>query len=480
MDTRTDQPHSPSARFYANRQSACPATTYDMLPYPAPEQQPNHQLVAPFNHFQGFSAPPSSHRYIDNTCATCLSDERISPRTSIPYHYHRDWESPRQRVEELSDGTDDLPSTGYGSVQHHVGGLVHTSDFRHDISKPGWTRQLSEPPNYTRPPPQCFSSPENNLAPAFAQIPVPVMRPQRGAPSGPLPAPVQYHVLGGNTIRVPSNSETSDVSQQCQFPVTTGRSLAANGTDRAASTADGDDDVNSTAYRGDSNSAASSSTVSHAEHGGAPPRALEEAAVEVHNTCLAATQRYLESLRVNWELRHGHELLTPLGLAGPTRRLRERAGARGSPYAIPRRLRRALSDNSGPEYMLGGSREGSHRGLPLKARNEEVGSVQGLQRQACPVPAPTDALLQNVSHICELVWRRACRDRDDVLGAEAGAARRMGLLVGFSETVVLYDAAEWERDAERVFYMVCEAGRNLCRELGDLEGVERLDVIETG
>ena len=80
---------------------------------------------------------------------------------------------------------------------------------------------------------------------------------------------------------------------------------------------------------------------------------LEEAVVEVHNTCLAATQRYLESLRMNWVLRHGHEILTHPGLAGPTRRLRDRACARGSPYSLPRRRRRALSDNSGLELMRG-------------------------------------------------------------------------------------------------------------------------------
>lgn len=475
MDTRKDSSHSPSARFYSNRQSEGPAI-FDMLLHPASDEQPHPELVPPFTHFQGFSAPPSSHRYI-NTCAACLSDDRVSPRTPTPYHDHRKWESPRQRVEEPSDETDDIPSTGYGSAQHHVGGLLHTAKFHHSLSKPGCARQLSGPPTYITPPPQYYLCPENAPAPVFAERPVPVMLPPRGPPSGPPPVPIQYPVLRGNTIRVPSCSETSDADQQPPGPATTRRPLVANESGEIASTID-DDDADSTVYPGDSTSKASSSTASRPARGGVPIRPLEDAALEVHNICLTATQRYLESLRVNWELRHGHEMMTPLGLAGPTRRLRDRVGERGSPYAIPRRRRRALSDNSGLEHMRGGSSECHHCAPPMVFRNGEAG-VRSPQH-ACPVPAPTDSLLQNTSHICELIWRRGCRDRQDVMGAEAGAARSIGLLVESSETVVLYDADEWERDPRRGFYMACEAGRNLCRELGDSEGGERVDGIERG
>ncbi|KAL1868689.1 hypothetical protein Daus18300_005823 [Diaporthe australafricana] len=302
------------------------------------------------------------------------------------------------------------------------------------------------------------------------------MLPPRAPPPGPLPVPVQHPVLRENTIRVPSCSETSDADQQPQGPATTKRPLVAKESGEVDSIIDSSSS-NSTVYPGDSTSKASSSTASRAERGGVPLRPLEEAALEVHNTCLTATQRYLESLRVNWELRHGREIMTPLGLAGPTRRLRDRAGDRGSPYAVPRRpSRRALSDNSGLEHMRGGPSEGHHRAPPTGVRNGEAG-VRGPQH-ACPVPAPTDSLLQNTSHICGLIWRRACRDRADVMGAEAGAARSIGLLIESSETVVLYDADEWERDPRRGFYMACKAGRNLCRELGDLEGVERVDGTE--
>lgn len=377
-------------------------------------------------------------------------------------------------MEPLSDENDHMRSTGYGSLQHHVGGLVHTHEYHHGLSSPVTARQLSEPPTYITPAPQYFLSPEN--APAFAERPVSLMLPPREAPTEPVQIPVQHHVLGLNTIRVPTNSDVSDVDQHPQglTLTTTGPLLTANEKGEPTSISDDDEDANSIVYPYDSTSTASSSTVFRADHGD-PARRLEEAVVEVHNTCLAATQRYLESLRVNWELRHGREILTPpSGLAGPTRRIRDRAGARGSPYSLQRRrTRRALSDNSGLEY-ISGLRGGEDAG--------EDGGTQSRrqQLQACPIPAPTDSLLQNTSRICELIWRRACRDREDVPGAEAGGARRVALLVECAAAVVLYDANEWDGDPERGFYTTCRAGRDLCRELGDLRGVEGVDGIERG
>lgn len=481
MDVRTNQPHSPSARFYANRQSEGPEM-FDMFPNPDPEEQPRPQLIPPFSHFQGFSAPASSHRYTNNTYAACLSDERMSPRTKIPPHDHQTLELPGQRVEQLSDEISRMPSTGYNYYQHHVSGLVHTHEYHQELSGSGRVRQLSEPPTHTTPPPQYFSSPKHAPAPALAGRPASVMSRPRGTPAGP---PVRDHVPGRNTIRVPSNSGVSDADQQPYRLATAGSRLAANENVEASPVSDDGDDETSTVYPHDGTTTrTSSSTASGAAHGGgALPRPLEDAVVEVHNTCLAATQRYLESLRINWELRHGREILTPPGLAGPTRRLRDRAGARGSPYSysLPqRRAGRALSENSGLESVRG-LRGGGDAG------EEEVEEGRGARSQrrrqqppACPIPAPTDSLLQNTSRICELVWRRARRDREDVLSAEAGGARRMALLVGCAEAVVLYDAAEWDRDPERGFYTACRAGREFCRELGDSLGVERVDGIEKG
>lgn len=309
------------------------------------------------------------------------------------------------------------------------------------------------------------------------------MLPPRQAPTRTLPVPGQHDVSRCNTIRVPSNSDVSDEDQQPHGLTTAGRRLTANEKGESTPVSDDDDDADSTVYPYDSTTAASSSTASRTAHGdGLPPMPLEEAVVEVHNTCLAATQRYLESLRINWELRHGRETLTPPpGLAGPTRRLRDRAGARGSPYSLLRRRSgRALSDNSGLEYMhglRGGGDETDEEG-----GGGDVGT-RGRRKQpppACPIPAPTDSLLQNTSRICELIWRQVRRDREDVLGAEAGGARRMALLVERAEVVVLYDAVEWNEDPERGFYTACRAGRDFCRELGDLRAVEKVKDIKRG
>lgn len=385
-------------------------------------------------------------------------------------------------MEQLSDENSRMLSTVYNSYQNHIGGLEHPHEYQQGLSGSGRVRQLSEPPTYTTPPPQYFPSPKNAPTPAFAGRPTSVMSRLRVTPTGP-PVPDQLHVPGRNTIRVPSNSDVSDTDQQPQGVTTAGRRLTTN--EKGDLTPDSDDDdVNSTVYPSDSTTTASSSTACGVnQNGGALPRSLEAAVVEVHNTCLAATQRYLESLRINWELRHGREILTPPGLAGPTRRLRDRAAARGSPYSYshPRRQTgRALSDNSGLEYMRGlrGGSDGEGEG--------EEGDVDARKQRrqklppTCPIRAPTDSLLQNTSRICELIWRRARRDREDVLGAEAGGARRMASLVGCAEAVVLYDAAEWDGDPERGFYTACRAGREFCRELGDSLGIERVDMIERG
>lgn len=382
-------------------------------------------------------------------------------------------------MEQLTDEHDYMPLSGRGSVQHHVGGLVDTHEYRHGPSSPARARQLSEPPTYTTPPPQYIPGPESPPVPAFAQRSVSVVLRPQGAPTCHHPAPVQHHVPACRTIRVPSTSDVSDTDQQRQGASTSRRPLATNGEGEPTSSSDDDGGgyASSTVYPYDSTSTASFSAASRAAHS-IPPRPLEEAVVEVHNTCLAATQRYLESLRVNWELRKGREILTAAGLAGPTRRLRDRAPARVTPYPLDtRRTRRALSDNTGLEYLYG---------LPKgsEGTGEEVDGGSRDRRwpptPACPIPAPTGSLLQNASRICELIWRRARRDREDVLGAEAGGARSMALLVGSAEAVVICDAAEWEGDPEGGFHKACRAGRDLCWVLGDMRGIERVEDIERG
>lgn len=471
MDISTDRPHSPSARFYANRQSECPEAL-DTFPHAAHEQQYACQRVPSFNHFQGFSAPPS-HQHPRNICAGCQLDERLSPRTTVPYHDHQLQHLPRQQLERFPCENNHMIPTNYGSTQPHTNSLMHTYQ---DAQNPRRARQLSGPP--MTPPPLYFSDPENAPNPLHAERPVSMMFSSQGATAGPLPVPVQHLVHGSNTIRVPSYSPSSDAGQQPQRLINAGHTLTSHEEGQPTSSSDEEDGI-STVYPDDSTTTASLSTASPRAHAGdAPPQPLEEAVVEIHNICLAATQRYLESLRVNWELRQGNEIMTQPGQAGPTRRLRDRAFARSSPYLSPRRRRRALSDNSGLELMRG-LRGGEYTVVKQEAETRSS-QRQGGHIPACPIPAPTNSLVQNTSHICELVWRRACRDRGDVLGAEAAATRKMALLVGCTETVVLYDAAEWEGDPERGFYAACRAGRDFCAELGDLCGAGRVEGIECG
>jgi hypothetical protein len=199
-------------------------------------------------------------------------------------------------------------------------------------------------------------------------------------------------------------------------------------------------------------------------------RHLEEGAAEVHDTCLAATQRYLEALRVNWELRHGRDVFAvPLG-GGPARRHRDRAWACGSPYVRADPWRRAVSENGVLGCISGFGPHDDDDGRIIDVADD-------VQSRDNHIPRPTDSLLQNTSYICDLIWRRALRDRGDVLGAETCGCRDMGFLLECAETVVLYDAGEWERDPERGFQMICEAGGNFCRDLKDAEGMERVNGI---
>lgn len=92
-----------------------------------------------------------------------------------------------------------------------------------------------------------------------------------------------------------------------------------------------------------------------------------------------------------------------------------------------------------------------------------------------------------------MLWRRAWRDRLDVLGAERAAVDTMGRLLEWAETVVLVDAGSGpveEQDvnggrdgkAEDVEVLTlakaAQAGKNLCSWLGDVEGALEIEAFE--
>lgn len=212
-----------------------------------------------------------------------------------------------------------------------------------------------------------------------------------------------------------------------------------------------------------------------------PRRDLAKDVVEVHDVCLAATQRYLEALHVNWDLRNGEPI--PVG-AGPVRRNKRAGGTQWSPYSRPTQppRRRAYSDtdlhelsywaNAGAEQLREKKDDTSPRHLrQLRAQQN---------RPTNPIPFPTTSLLENIHHICGSIWLQALRNRKDVLGAEAAGCREMKALFDYGETIVLHHPADFEKDPEGCFWRVLEAGVGICTELGDWEGVERLKGAEGG
>ncbi|KUI62251.1 hypothetical protein VP1G_09378 [Cytospora mali] len=470
-----DQPTSPSARFYASRQNLS-TTHWNMPSHPVPEHDPRPHYVPPFGHFQGFSAPSSVHQNMDSSYGTYgyhVPDGLISPRMPIP-NFSLLRGSPQPRVVELSDDPDNTPQLHYQSQHHRVSGIAAPSKLHCEPTRPWAGQQLTEPSTQTSLPPEYSFSPEHTPVPAFAQKLAPMMLPVRGAPT----FPAQPHPLAAKPRKfcVPSEKEeASEASIKGGSLEATDATLVAGDPDEIISvSSEGDSDSDSTVYPHDSVCTASSTTFPNSSDSSFFPdatRQLEAGVVEIHDICLAVTQRYLEALRVNWELRHGRDVVVPLG-GGPVRHQHDGTGERGSPYVRAGRPGRwMLSEDDDMEYTHGfGLRyhDGGDRVIDVdESRNNHI-------------PRPTDSLLQNTSYICDLMWRRALRDRDDVLGAETYGCRNMGLLFECAETVVLYDSVEWEMDSERGFEMICQAGRNLCRTLNDVEGMERVNDIEVG
>lgn len=194
--------------------------------------------------------------------------------------------------------------------------------------------------------------------------------------------------------------------------------------------------------------------------------------VEIHDVCLRATQRYLEALRVNWRLRHGQNRIAP-----------SRAGFIGRRPVASRILKKEGHDSIGIHLQ-----EAQQQGLPRPRQQtgSEHGPGQGSSvegsgprlrnsQRTNPIPRPTNSLLENIHHICELIWQRARRDRVDVLGAEAKACRNMKALQECGETIVLYNLVDFESDPDGCFAKVLEAGKDICRELGDLEALKMIE-----
>lgn len=251
-------------------------------------------------------------------------------------------------------------------------------------------------------------------------------------------------------------------------------------------------------------------------------KGLADDVTEVHDLCLLATQRYLNALCVNWEFRHGRaktilgKARGPLGRRTASSRVLKKqrwdvggndgyrdARLSAAPYSRrPRggsggeRQARGEDDEVGDGLRPGtgsvgndtGTRDESSAAQCAQHRRCSRGGgssssqqreSQSGQQQQCtptnPISRSTDSLLQNTHHICDLIWRRAQRDRADVLGAEIRGCRDMMMMLDRAETIVLYNRIEFEKDPRGSFAKVLEAGKGICRQLEDREALEVLE-----
>lgn len=290
-----------------------------------------------------------------------------------------------------------------------------------------------------------------------------------------------YHVQGGchgraslsmssvashhpRAFRVPSDSEPGHLGEKLDFSPIDALSDVLEAEDEAMSIPSSTLGVSaSTIYPEDSVSTTSRAS---APPNAVPQRTLVEVVVEIHDICLAATQRHLETLRVNWDLRNAR----PVGgadansLGGRPVRGQDRGhGNRWAPYAAAESRRRVHSE-SHLDRMAVGSNGEQHQDSGRHHHSAFPPSRN-------PIPNSTNSLLHNIRHISDIIWRRVQRDREDVLGAEVKGFRDMSFLHECGEMIVLYGVADAERDAEACFHRAVAAGTGICRELKDWEGM---------
>lgn len=477
MDRRST---SPSARFYRRSSLA----EIEQRHLPAPEMLRQHRRHAQsFDHFQGFSFARSARCHEGNHLGTHghhIPEDMISPRMPIPSPPAR-YDLSRLVAEELEDNVDGEASEmhRYACDQCPCNAVGASELFRPATG--------SWPPHYH----------------GYALEALPSSPPIYMTPASDYPVP-----LPSKTIRVPSDSLVSSLTSLAVDPYSH-HCATASGHNATIATPSGSEprvgrgSSGATIYPEDSQSAAGALP--------APPapsaegtifaqvrRDLADEILAVHDVCLAATQRYLGALRANWALRNGEAVEQPAGggeerhraVAGVAAAAGAGAGAgaesRWTPYdrRAPRRRARRDADEE-----VDGGEDHDHQQRDSDDDDEEEQHAERHRqnhhhhhhrhqpkRDKNPIPAPTTSLLHNVHHICGLLWRRAQRDRDDVPGAEAGGCRAMARLHECAERVVVLHraadlAAAAAADPGRCWRRVVGAGRILCRELGDEEGL---------
>lgn len=499
------RPPSPSAHFYTNR--GYPRTARQRTP----EMDEPSDYPEPFGQYQGFSAHRDDKQpmYQFGLHEYQIPEEMISPRMPIPNPV-------------LLRG---LPLPRTSGLVRNNGGMV-TPMHRHTVDQHS-SSVVTQRPAITH----CSLTHHNSLPPLYngtyhhnpATGPPPPSRPFHCTPvrqdGHGYPSTHLNNNISG-TIQVPSVSELSSTSSYDDHTIRPSEHRHNNGAGHtegiyplASGRADNstlesiypDNGTNPEVPHDADNHSPRRLTMSTGGFVSTIGEDLADDVVEVHDVCLLVTQRYLDALRVNWSLRHGREKTVPgraavIGQRAASGKILKKKKEQGSLGDDHRAARLSTSSHDRRRQRSGGSNgsrgalsEGSdldgretYRGslddgtgsqlCPCSSKHQRNGSRRGSHRSANnPIPRPTDSLLQNIHHICEVIWRRARRDRVDVLGAEAKCCRDMQVLQECGETIVLYNAVDFERDAAGCFGRVLEAGKGVCRELRDWEALRVME-----
>lgn len=457
---------SPSARFYAHR-SAPVTPQMEQQQVTDGTQATSVHETNPFSQFRGFSAPSTRQRDVHAQSDIYRYDARegnISPRMTMPNLVS--WEAAQPRLQILVQDNDGCGARSrmhqaYSAVD--VGSHFNTNPNHIKVAKHQWLPSHHLSTTYS--PGVCMNSTE------------PSHRLQGHGHSCETPLPMSCTASRQhNTFRVPSDSLLSYLTGDSSFSAS-GASLPTDleaVTEMAASIPSSAlGEGASTIYPEDSVSATSRAD---APPNGLPLGSLVDYVVVIHDICLAATRRYLDSLRTNWDLRNGRLASgreDENALSGHPARKRDRGiEDRWRPCTRSGPRRRAHSDNH-LEHVTTGTNanqyqddDGGHQ-LPVIVQNN-------------PLPESTNSLLDNIRHICNLIWRRAQRDREDVLGAEAKACQEMSFLFECGEVIVLYNLADAARDPQACWRQLMAAGTGICQGLGDLEGLKMIEMEQMG
>ncbi|KAJ4421397.1 ARP2/3 actin-organizing complex subunit Sop2 [Gnomoniopsis sp. IMI 355080] len=449
---------SPSARFYAHSSTPKTPQMHQQLLSTHETESPRAHHNEPFEQFQGFSAPSTRNERVHPRFGVYgynIPEEDISPRMAVPNPVP--WETTRSQVQAFveDDGENDDAQPRIYQVSRNIDpeNNIRVTPEQCEAAAQQWLPSHNFGPD--------DSPMQKHICVNFEEPLQHIWGGFHGGTPPHMPSSASRHP---NTFRVPSDSEPGHLGIRLNSPpfgAFPDDLEVEKGASSIPSSILGEGEGAGTIYPEDSVSATS--------RAGAPPNAvplisLVDYVVEIHDICLAATQRHLNSLRVNWDLRLGRPVsgVEEHLLGGRPSRGHDRGqGDRWAPYVDVGSCRRALSESHIEHMTMGNKGEhyqhGGHHHLEFAQRN--------------PIPKSTNSLLHNIRLVCDLIWRRAQRDREDVLGAELKGCREMNFLYECGEMIVLYNTLETEKNPQACWHRIVTAGTGICQTLGDSEGM---------